>query len=97
MATVQLGSSQLCALAHDLVNIVQQYQHKQPGQTALQMHNTRMGEWDEIRVVTIDSATGKEKPILKISLAQLTPKERKQLQIQVGLYNKAQNGSPAAA
>lgn len=97
MTTTQLGSSELCALAHDLVNIVQQYQYKQPDQTALQMHSMRMGEWDEIRVVTIDSVTNKEKPIIKISLAQLSPAERKQLQTQVGLYNQAMLGSPVAA
>lgn len=94
MTTAQLGSSELCALAHDLVNIVQQYQHKQPAQTTLQMHNTRMGEWDEIRVITVDTASSKEKPIIKISLAQLTQAERSQLQKHVSLYNKTLLSSP---
>lgn len=91
MTTAQLGSSELCALAHDLVDIVQQYQ--QHTHTTLKMHNTRMGEWDEICVMTIDTKTHKEKLIIKISLAQLTQAERTQLQLQIGLYNQALHGT----
>ena len=89
MTIAQIGSARLCTFAHDLVNVVQRYQHKQHGHTTLQMHNTRMGEWDEICVMAVDAVTSTEKLVVKISLAQLTPVERTQLRKQVGLYNEA--------
>ena len=83
-----LGSAELCALAHDLVDVVQQYQQIENTNTTLQMHNTRMKEWDEICVMAINNATGEKRVVVKISLAQLTPAERSQLQLQIGLHNK---------
>lgn len=88
MLTSPLGSAELCALAHDLVDVVQQYQQISNTNTTLQMHNTCMEEYDEISVIAVDQVTGKEKVIVKISLAQLTPAERAQLQLQIGLHNK---------
>ena len=88
MTITQTGSAKLCAFAHDLVDVVQHYQHKQHIQTTLQMHNTRMGEWDEICVMAVDAATSTEKLVVKISFAELSQVERAQLQQQVGLYNK---------
>lgn len=88
MTIAQIGSDKLCTFAHDLVSVVQRYQHKQHTQTTLQMHNTRMGEWDEIRVMAVDAANSTEKLVVKISLNQLTPVERAQLKLQVSLYNK---------
>lgn len=86
MTTTQLGPVDLCALAHDLLGVIQHYQHQN---TALKMCNTLMGEWDEIRVMAVDAGAGKEKLILKISLAQLTTEERSQLQLQISLHNQA--------
>ncbi|CAA6815280.1 MAG: Unknown protein [uncultured Thiotrichaceae bacterium] len=88
MTTNQLGSADLCALAHDLVDVLQNYQDKQAPNTTLQMRSTCSGEWDEICVMALDTDAGKEKLIVKISLAQLTPTERGQLQFQIRLYNK---------
>ncbi len=88
MTIAQIGSAKLCTFAHDLVDVVQRYQHKQHGHTTLQMHNTRMGEWDEISVMAVDAATSTEKLVVKISLAELTAVERAQLKLQVSLYNK---------
>ncbi|CAA6808239.1 MAG: Unknown protein [uncultured Thiotrichaceae bacterium] len=88
MTIAQIGSAKLCTFAHDLVDVVQRYQHKQHGHTTLQMHNTRMGEWDEICVMAVDADTSTEKLVVKISLARLTQVERAQLKLQVGLYNK---------
>lgn len=88
MTIAHMGSDKLCTFAHDLVNVVQRYQSKKHTHTALQMHNTRMGEWDEIRVMAVDEAGSTEKLVVKISLTDLTPAERSQLKLQVNSYNE---------
>lgn len=85
METKHLETSDLCALAKDLTATVQQYQ--QSIKTNLRMYSHQENEWDEIYVVAEDD-DGQERMIVRVSLNHLTPVERRQLQLTIGLQNE---------
>ena len=76
-------------MAKELAEVASHYQAKPPVNLQLNMHTSSDGEWDEIYIISEDVTTGKKWQVVKVALAKLSEEERKQLVLQVEMYNQS--------
>ena len=81
------NSSHLCTLIHELVEIASRYQGIENKNLQLHMHRSHNDDWDEIYVVSEDTATGKKWQVVKVAIAKLSHEERMKLDLHISMQN----------
>ena len=84
-----LESSNLFLMTQELAEVVKRYQANQAEGLRLNMHSSYGENWDEICVVAEKINTGKQWQLIKVALTNLSKHERKQLNLQVEMYNQS--------